>query len=377
MPIAAPRVEPTNRIYSLDLLRGLASLSVCWFHLTTFHYPTPDGPIYHLVKAGGAYGWLGVEVFFVISGFVIPYSLNRAGYNLKAYPTFILKRILRLDPPYLVTIALILLLAYAYAFYSGRAPRVGDSPIGLMRVLLHLGYLNMFLGYEWLNPNFWTLAIEFQYYLLMGLCFSLINSRKRFVRVTALGCFAVTGFFSVPSLLSEGVPYNSFIFYFAFLFVMGIVTFQRHAGLIGPKEYLAFLLVTAVGAVLTVGVAPTLAGLFTVVIINFYNKKNSIARFFGNISYSLYLLHWPLGHLTLSLVGSKLLGASGDGARILVLAFTLGVCLASSYALYLLVEKPAQRWSASIGYRIGRSRPPLETASGLAPDLIAESSTSG
>ena len=377
LPMAAPRVEPTKRIYSLDLLRGLASLGVCWFHLTSFHYPTPDGPIYHLVRASGAHGWLGVEVFFVISGFVIPYSLNRVGYKVKGYLTFILKRVLRLDPPYLITIALILVLAYAYAFYSGRAPLVENSPIGPMRVLLHLGYLNMFFGYAWLNPSFWTLAIEFQYYLMMGLAFSLINSRRRIVRISALACFAATSFFSVHDFLSKGVPYSWFIFYFAFLFVMGIVTFQRHARVTGAREYAVLLLITAAGAFLTVGVGPTLAGLFAVIVINFYKKQNLIARFFGNISYSLYLLHWPLGHLTLSIVGSKLLGATGDGARIVVLAFALVVCLASSYVLYLLVEKPAQRWSASIGYRPARNRAPLEEVSGLPPTLMPESSTPG
>ncbi len=369
-------LKVNHRIYSLDLLRGLASLGVCWFHLTTFHYPTPDGPIYHLIRSSGAYGWLGVEVFFVISGFVIPYSLKRSGYKLNSYPTFILKRILRLDPPYLLTIVVLLVLAYAYGFYSGKPPLVENSPIGLTRVLLHLGYLNMFFGYEWLNPSFWTLAIEFQYYVMMGLAFSLISSRKRLIRTAALACFAATPFFSVHHLLSDGVPYSKFIFYFAFLFVMGIVTFQHYSGLIAWQEYAVLLVATITGAALTLGPAPALAGLFAVVVINLYNKKNSIARFLGNISYSLYLLHWPIGHLTLSLVGSKLLGASSDGTRTLVLAFALAVCLASSYVMYLLVERPAQRWSSSIGYGSAKSRVSVEEVSGLVPELTPEVSAS-
>ena len=49
----------------------------------------------------GAYGWLGVDVFFVISGFIVPYAMLRAGYTLSAWPTFILKRLIRVEPPYL------------------------------------------------------------------------------------------------------------------------------------------------------------------------------------------------------------------------------------------------------------------------------------
>jgi peptidoglycan/LPS O-acetylase OafA/YrhL len=288
-------------------------------------------------------------VFFVISGFVIPYSLKRSGYKLRAYPTFILRRVVRLDPPYLITIVLLLGLAFANSFYSGQAPLVENAPIGLVRVLLHLGYLNMFFGSEWLNPSFWTLAIEFQYYLMMGLAFPLLSSRNRLVRVSALTGFAATAFFTGHHS-SEGVPYSSFIFDFAFLFVMGIVTFQRYSNVVGPKEYAVSLLITAAGALPTIGIAPTLAGLLAVAVINLYNRKSLVARFFGDISYSLYLLHWPIGHLTLSLVGSKFLGATSDGARTLVLLFVLCVCLASAYVMYLFVEKPAQRWSASIRY---------------------------
>ena len=74
------------------------------------------------------------------------------------------------------------------------------------------------------------------------------------------------------------------------------------------------------------------------------------SEFFGRISYSLYLLHWPLGHLTLSVMGLKLLRAEGDAARILVFLVALGVCLVSAYFLHVLVEAPAQRWAAHLAY---------------------------
>lgn len=354
--------DERERIDGLDFLRGAASLAVCWFHLTSFHYPTPDGPGYALVRASGAYGWLGVEVFFVLSGFVIPYSLRRAGYRLGAYPTFILKRVARLDPPYLASIAVFLLLAYAQALYTGGTPKVEGEPVGWTRLLLHLGYLNGFFGQSWLNPSFWTLAIEFQFYLLMGLVFPLMSSRRRWLRLGSVACFVA------PSLLTVegGALYSTHLFRLAFLFVMGVVTFQRREGLAGRGEHAALLAASAAGAFVTLGTLPTLAGLLAVAVINFYNRESFVSGFFGNISYSLYLLHWPVGHQALSLFGSKLLGATSDAARLFALAFALGVCFAAAYLFYIAVERPAQRWSARFRYGRARRTTTPEEVSGIA-----------
>ncbi|MEO6725174.1 MAG: acyltransferase family protein [Blastocatellia bacterium] len=106
----------TKRIHTLDALRGIASLAVCWFHLTNGNPAfLPDG----WLKLSGKFGWLGVEMFFVISGFIIPFSMRRAGYSIGDFPRFILKRIVRLDPPYLVAIVLTIGLAYLSSLAPG------------------------------------------------------------------------------------------------------------------------------------------------------------------------------------------------------------------------------------------------------------------
>lgn len=291
-----------------------------------------------------------MEVFFVISGFVIPYSLYQARYQLRSYSSFIAKRLVRLDPPYLVSILLLIALAYLYAWYSGKPATVEAEPITLIRVLLHLGYLNMFFNHSWLNPSYWTLAIEFQYYLLIGLLFPLTRCSSRIVRVVFLLIFAAPAFLGHLSFIEGDVPYSRFIFQFGFLFVMGVLSFQRWVGIIQLPEYLISIVLATAGALFTLGVAATLAGVFAVVCLNLYNRKSIISAFFGNISYSLYLLHWPIGHLTLSVVGSKLAGAQSDFARIVMLLFALAVCLITSYALYRFIEKPAQQWSARLKY---------------------------
>lgn len=359
-----------ERIEGLDLLRGLASLAVCWFHLTSFTYSVPDGWFYSALRSTGIYGWLGVEVFFVISGFVIPYSLHRAGYRISHYPTFILKRIVRLDPPYIVSIALLLLLGLTYALYSGRPFEIEGHPVSLAQVALHLGYVNVFFGYEWLNPSFWTLAIEFQYYILMGMLFSLLVSRRRAVRLAAIIAIGASSLTAGGEMLpgAGGAPFSNFITRFAFLFLLGIVSFQRRVGIIGPSEFGLLIALCIAGCYLTVGMPSTFAGVLAVAVIRFYKLRNSlVSDFFGKISYSLYLLHWPLGHLTLSILGLKLLKAEGDAARTFVIFVALGVCIASAYVLYVLVERPSQRWASRISY--GRATRPVvpEAVSGLAP----------
>jgi peptidoglycan/LPS O-acetylase OafA/YrhL len=170
----------------VDALRGLAALAVCWFHITITSAILNDG----IFRSTGKYGWLGVEVFFVISGFIIPYALQRSGYKLKNYPIFLVKRITRLDPPYIASIVLVIAVTFFFTFsphYSGG--KFAIDPVGL---LLHLGYLNVIFHYPWLNPVYWTLAIEFQYYLLVGLIFSLISNKHRVVRLLTFGLLGLT-----------------------------------------------------------------------------------------------------------------------------------------------------------------------------------------
>src|SRR5262245_6522000 len=92
-----PNAPVPDRIPILDPLRGIAAGGVAWYHLTNL-LDLPEG----WIKGSGAHGFLGVEIFFVISGFVIPYSMIRGGYRVRSdWGRFIAKRILRLDPPYL------------------------------------------------------------------------------------------------------------------------------------------------------------------------------------------------------------------------------------------------------------------------------------
>lgn len=324
-----------QRHAALDLLRGVAALSVAWFHFTNGNDAfLPAGGL----KPSGQYGWMGVEVFFVISGFIIPFALSRAQYQIADYGTFLLKRIVRLDPPYLVSIALVIVLGYA----SSAAPgfRGTAFTFSLPQLLLHLGYINVFFGYPWLNPVFWTLAIELQYYLAIGLLFPLIASPTASVRWGLLAALVA---------LALLFPASQFLCHWLVLFVMGILTFQFRTAMIARTVYLAALVLLGLAATYTYGIGVAGVGVATAVVIAFVQfGHNSPLLFFGHISYSLYLLHVPIGGRVINLSLRFVHSLTG---KCFVLVTALGASLLAAWILHRFVERPAQKWSSRIGYK--------------------------
>src|SRR5690606_4737037 len=162
-----------NRLESIDFLRGIASIAVVLFHIThTKNFLDPEGIVYNLFKGGGSFG---VSVFFVISGFIIPYSMQRAGYRVKSFKAFLFKRIIRIEPVYILSI---FFTAFMMVGISKMPEIYWSYPpykLDFTNFVLHLGYIINFLPNEnWINPVYWTLGIEFQYYVLIGLLFPLL-----------------------------------------------------------------------------------------------------------------------------------------------------------------------------------------------------------
>ena len=347
-PARLPRVE------ILDPLRALAALAVAWFHFTLGGPLLDDG----WLKSSGTYGWLGVEVFFVISGFVLPLSLHRGGYRLRPHLlTFLLKRIVRLDPPYIITIAITVALAYASAMapgYAGEPPR-----FTWVNVLLHLGYLNAFVGQPWINVVFWTLAVEFQFYVLIALLFRPLARVPRGFRGAAAVLIGSAAFLW---------PDPAYVVHYLPLFALGIATFDLFTERTGRVEFgLTAAALTTIGGV-AMGWPMALAGIATAVCIAFVRVR--VPRPFvwlGALSYSLYLLHVPIGGRVINF-GAR--WADSLPEHVVVLALALAVSLAASYLMYRFVEEPSQRLSSSISYRkapAATREPAVEPASAPVP----------
>lgn len=317
----------------IDALRGSAILGVCLWHFTN-SAGLSDG----FVKWLGAFGWLGVEIFFVISGFIIPYALHHSSYQIADYGRFIIKRMVRLDPPYLVGLLIVIVLGYIAAATPGfRGPPFQPS---FTQVVLHLGYVNFLFGYPWLNEVFWTLAIELQYYLLVGLAFPAIAHRSIYVRGV---------FFSLMACLALFIPGGQFLFHWMFLFMLGMATFQFRANIIGHWEFLSWTALLGLGAWHVGGLSIAAAGVATTLLLGLCQSSfRPPFLFLGKISYSLYLLHIPIGTRIINLSQRYVHSTAG---KLATLAMAFAMSIAAAWLLYRYVERPAQQWSSGIRYR--------------------------
>jgi peptidoglycan/LPS O-acetylase OafA/YrhL len=324
----------SGRLEEIDCLRGIAVLSVCICHFTGANNGLPNDS---LIRSLGAHGRHGVDIFFVISGFIVPYSLWRSGYTPAGLGTFILKRVIRLDPPYVIAIVL----AVASAWIAARWPGYKGEPfdVSARQILLHLFYINSFFGYPWVNPVFWTLAIEFQYYLALSLLFPLIVQKSASRRAVLFG---------VLGALALLLPQQQFLFHYLFLFMLGMLSFQTHAGLLRGEQFLFWLLPLAAGVWLTVGDLPAVVGTLTSLVIAFVRFKSVFLQSLGTISYSLYLIHLPAGARCVNF-GGRFVDGLAQSIALITLALAVSVLLA--WGLYVFVEKPAQQWSLRVRYR--------------------------
>ena len=322
------------RLHTIDALRGFASLAVCWFHLTSGYAENSQ------VRSSGSYGWLGVEVFFVLSGFIIPFAMYSGGYTFRGgWKTFISKRILRIEPPYLVTI----LLVFALWHLSSMAPGFKGSPppdFISMQTLLHVGYLAGVAGHPWLNPVFWTLAIEFQFYLLVSLIFGWLQHR------TTQIILLIDLILLLTSLLLSS---ELFVFRFLGLFVLGIVAFQYQIKLLTGKITATLLIATTLTIGLSLGWMIALVGLMTSILIalNVSLGNHKITAWLGAISFSLYLIHIPIGGRLVNL-GKRYIESQVGELFLSILA--LGLSLIVAHIFYLVIERPSQHLAAQLKY---------------------------
>src|SRR5262245_16921516 len=143
------------RLQFIDGMRGIAASAVMLFHFNErVGHPWWGEPFQQ--------GYLGVAIFFVLSGFVICMSVGDRSVGVGFLGRFALRRSVRLDILYWVSIA-----ATIAVGVLGRDYGVNQKPITAPQVAAHLFYLQGILGYEPLSPIYWTLCYEIQFYLTL------------------------------------------------------------------------------------------------------------------------------------------------------------------------------------------------------------------
>jgi peptidoglycan/LPS O-acetylase OafA/YrhL len=318
----------------LDSLRAFAAFSVCLFH---FIYTVTVFIDSELVKTLLSTAHYRVQMFFVISGFVIPWSLFHSDYSIKNYFTFSLKRFIRLETPYIVS----LMLAIALTYLPTISPHYNNVDITptTNQIVLHFGYLIPFVeGQHWIRPVYWTLAVAFQYYLSIGLLFPLITHKKIGWRIISY-LILLSGPFIIKGYLPLYLP----------VFLFGIALFLFKSMIIECKELFILTLAATFEIYLFHDLGTFIyVGITYIAILFFAEFKSKVLTFFGNISYSVYLFHSLTGMVILNYFSHIV---TSPFYKFLLVILALAVTVFSSYIIYRLIELSSKRVSSKIKFR--------------------------
>ena len=351
----------SNRLLFIDGLRAIAVLSVL-----SFHAGLP----------GTAHGYLGVDIFFVISGFLITgQTVDALLTGNFSFGDFYARRILRIFPPLLLVITVTLLAASVLPILPTETIRTAQSAIasGLMVAnwyfFNHTGYFASPAEREPLL-HLWSLGVEEQYYVLAPAALVLLallqRSRPRhplfwWSTATALvlaGSLAAAVLFarSKPDLVFYATPCRAWELAAGALVALALRT--------SPNLPKAMLNLGALAGLLMVGVvfvgpqkSPSTEVLLQVLVVMGTACLLSCCTLspdalpakllrlsalvsVGTISYSLYLWHWPL----LSLFRMSRLDPPSLFDRVL-LGIAVPIILAA--LTYVVVERPIRRWRQS------------------------------
>jgi peptidoglycan/LPS O-acetylase OafA/YrhL len=371
----------------MDALTGVRALAALWVMMYHFAY-IPFGA-WHLRESVPAVkvGYLGVDLFFILSGFIITHTHRRDAGSLArgAVLRFYGRRLARLYPVHLLT--LLALLAMLFVGHRlGVAAHLAEKfrPIDF--------FYNLILVQAWgvgepLSWNFpaWSISCEWFAYLafpLLAFGLNRIVSPREAIRWLAVTIAAFVLSYRLLFDFDLDQPDGLALARVAFEFTAGALCCRltELRDLRAQPWTILVLAAVAVAAALSNTPVRDLAivGVFGAVIVAGRYGDNLVARFLalpllvylGEISYSLYMVHVPI-RMTLGKLAEHYIDRLGAGfwGFVAAAAFCL-ITVATAAAVYHLVELPARRWLQ--GWRgAGNLALPLD-ADVFAPALRAE-----
>lgn len=380
------------RMHSLDALRGIAALAVVFWHWQHFFFSGTTlaagfdreaQPFYGVFKILYRYGELGIFLFFSLSGFIFYwlYAKTISARRLTPREFFVL-RFSRLYPLHLVTL---LLVAIGQAVYTAIN---GVSFVFLHNDVRHFA-LNILLlpavglerGFSFNGPV-WSVSVEVVLYAVFFLfCWFRINGTSLLLLLSLVGVFVLPPYYAplangIGSFFLGGVVHAIFL---------GIVS-HRNRPLITRLVVAATVVlwgatIAAVYAGISFGAPRLLASmrgyfpvlvLFPMTILSLALVEQGGASFakvlapLGEISYSSYLIHFPLQLAFVLAVQAVGLGASFFYTGISLVVY-FAVLLPLSFASFRYLEVPAQRYLRERWLTPRFSRPPA-AATGTPPN---------
>lgn len=373
--------DALRRFEYIDGLRGLASVMVAIGHLAHAAADKHPGIFGSRVEELADLGRYGVQIFFVLSGFVIAHSVMSGAHSFTYLGRFASRRFVRLDLPYWSVIAFEL----ALLWIGGKvmASYVRDLP-PLPDILSHAVYLQEFLGYRHILPVFWTLCYEVQFYLVFVL--SLVMLEK--LRGTGVGDDAVRKVATVALAVSFCAslaiylgllpyPHPALFVDRWFQFAFGVITYLHCRGPFDKRWIVAAVAACVVGGIVlganayritsTLLTAATGLAILASLRVRWWNALliGPTMQFLGRISYSLYLLHLCVGWRAVVVV-RELFGESYSTLHAYA-AFAIGmaVSIAAASVMYVLIERPSIALARKIRLPQREALPPVGTQAGV------------
>jgi len=315
-------------------LRAFATIMVfCAHMLDSFNtYFFPDyGPLVAAMPYVKRFGTFGVEMFFVISGYVIMNSVTK--YDLRE---FLLRRIMRIYPLFVFFTLLFFALNWASHAFPERLSFVG--------LLLNLSFLDIYFGVPALSPNAWSLTFEANFYLFAGPSCFFLRGRMRIalalmslVALAFVVAFPVAAYFVVGCILyfvrHRQPAETSWVAQSGAALLLGILaaTVGRHEPL--DVQVAVANTVLLLATALFFFVVTTRHGLFA------HLATIRPLSFMATISYSFYLAH-PYSYFALRVLFQRLgLESLGIGAAAAIYFPAMTVlAVAVSYVVHRLLE---------------------------------------
>jgi peptidoglycan/LPS O-acetylase OafA/YrhL len=347
VPGGSSNVQAAGYLRGLDGLRALAVLAVIIFHTRSTFSVSP-------LREMASVGWAGVDLFFVLSGFLISRILQQAGspHYLK---TFYARRTLRIWPLYFSV------LLFAFISYQLFHPGERDAPSWWAYALFVQNFAVPDFGYYPLQPT-WSLAIEEQFYIVWPLL--ILKMPRRTLAAFLLIMFASLPWIRHLTMLITDDPFRVYVYTFCRLdgLVIGSLialyissaTFERRRLLMAS---IGCSVLGALGALKTIGLQDgSLQGeplLFTSLALMFGGVlgivlatqhvahgflESSLLRCIGRISFGLYLLQFP-AFAVVEKIFSKL-GVSTTTWSVAATFFKYVVLGSLALASWHFLEKP-------------------------------------
>lgn len=321
-----------KRLLELDAFRGIAALSVVLFHYTThYEYGQSDRLWFYF-----PYGLYGINLFFLISGFVIFLTLQRVNKGLD----FVVARFSRLYPAYWM--------AGAITFFVVLFTGLPGREVSLKDALINITMFEYWFQVPYVDGSYWTLSYELAFYLIM-LIFFLTSLLKRIdiIAIIWLSIIAIIRVierffgFNMPDVFKV-----TFLLNFGNLFIAGIMFYK-----IKNKQSSLMTHIIIAGCLLIdplfsrfyrhIPEATIISGFFIIFYLFAYDKLSIIIQrpllFLGAVSYPLYLIHDNVGYVIL-----RNLYKTNLDPQVIIL-ITVVIVLIMAWVIHITVENPMMK----------------------------------